>query len=194
MEFCACPRDGDGKVPEEWEQLVAVRLFPASWKRPETVFTSSVLRQFHIHSLTSKKSAYDYVRALAKLTDNVFPQDVKNRYREFQLSYRIWRFLALKRRTGQSHGIDAWVPNRAPGSLAVRCPACPEVGYNISEETMKNAMDSEKHKFTLYLSTDGNFKLQRKNKCDDPDDMALNDGHGYFVHTETLISMENDQT
>ena len=40
------------------------------------------------------------------------------------------------------------------------------------------------HKYTLFLSTDGNFRLQRKNKVDDPDDVALNDGNGYFVETE----------
>jgi hypothetical protein len=75
IEFCACTK-GD-VVPEEWEQLLGVRLFPATWKRPETVFTFNVLRQFHIHSLTSKKSVHDYIRALAKLTDSAFPQDVK---------------------------------------------------------------------------------------------------------------------
>ncbi|KAJ7466564.1 hypothetical protein B0H11DRAFT_1733162 [Mycena galericulata] len=184
MEFCGCPRASDSKVPQDWEQLIAVRLFPATWKRPETVFTFSVMRQFHIHSLTSKKSAYDYVRALAKLTDNVFPQDAKNRYREFQHSFRIWRYLALQRRTGQAHGIDQYVPDRQPGSLTVRCPACPEVGYNITEESMKAAEEGEKHKFTKYLSVDGNFKMQQKNKVSDPDDVALNDGHGYFVNTE----------
>lgn len=40
------------------------------------------------------------------------------------------------------------------------------------------------HIYTLFLSTDGNFRLQRKNKNDDPDDYALNDGNGYFVETE----------
>jgi len=40
------------------------------------------------------------------------------------------------------------------------------------------------HKYTLYLSTDGNFRLQQKNKRGDPDDVALNDGNGYFVETE----------
>jgi len=31
------------------------------------------------------------------------------------------------------------------------------------------------------LSTDGNFRLQRKHKNGDPDDVALNQGNGYFV-------------
>lgn len=37
------------------------------------------------------------------------------------------------------------------------------------------------HKFTLFISADGNFRLQRKNKKGDPDDIALNDGNGYCV-------------
>lgn len=40
-----------------------------------------------------------------------------------------------------------------------------------------------RHKYTLFVSADGNFKMQRKNKRDDPDDFALNDGNAYFVPT-----------
>jgi hypothetical protein len=39
----------------------------------------------------------------------------------------------------------------------------------------------ESHKFTLFLAADGNFRLQRKNKKGDPDDIALNQGNGYCV-------------
>jgi len=38
-----------------------------------------------------------------------------------------------------------------------------------------------RHKYTLFLSTDGNFQLQWKHKNGDPDDVALNQGNGYFV-------------
>jgi len=41
-----------------------------------------------------------------------------------------------------------------------------------------------RHKYTLFLSTDGNFRLQRKNKRGDPDDVALNRGNAYFAETE----------
>jgi hypothetical protein len=40
------------------------------------------------------------------------------------------------------------------------------------------------HKYTLFLSVDGNFRLQRKNKKGDPDDVALNKGRAYFVKSE----------
>jgi len=33
----------------------------------------------------------------------------------------------------------------------------------------------------MFISVDGNFRLQRKHKKDDPDDVALNGGRSYFV-------------
>ncbi|KAJ7100504.1 hypothetical protein C8R44DRAFT_642046 [Mycena epipterygia] len=184
VETCGCVETTGAQLLPLWRQLMAVQLFPASFKSPRTVFTWMVMKQFHIHCLASKKSAYNYIKALCKLTDNAFAHDVKDRYREFQFAYRIWRFLALQRRTGQAHGIDKHVKHRRPGSLTLRCLACPEVGFNILAETMKAALESQKYNFTLFLSIDGNFKLQRKNKRDDSDDVALNRGHGYFVETE----------
>ncbi|KAJ7173392.1 hypothetical protein C8R46DRAFT_893031 [Mycena filopes] len=184
FEFCSCsPGQGLALLPH-WRQLLDVGLFPASYISPQTAFTWDVLKQFHIHCLTSKKSAYDYMKALCKLTNNAFAHDVKDRYREFQFAYRIWRYLALERRTGQAYHIDEYLSHRRKSSLTLRCPGCPEVGFNISKETMEAALESEQHKFTLYLSVDGNFKMQRKNKRDDPDDVALNAGNGYFVETE----------
>ncbi|KAJ7704531.1 hypothetical protein B0H17DRAFT_1039895 [Mycena rosella] len=181
IQFCEC---GGNITADRWRQLVAVRLFPATFKQPQTAFTFTAMKQFHIHSLTSKKSAYNYVRALAKLTDNTRPQIVKDRYREFLFALRIWRYLALERRSGQAHGIDVDVPHRRPGSLTLWCPPCPEVEFNITAEMMASAAETERHKFTWFVLVDGNFKLQRKNKRDDPDDYALNGGIGYFVETE----------
>ncbi len=40
-----------------------------------------------------------------------------------------------------------------------------------------------RHKYTLFISADGNFRLQRKHKDDDPDDLALNEGRAYFVES-----------
>ena len=41
-----------------------------------------------------------------------------------------------------------------------------------------------RHKYTLFISADSNFHLQRKHKKDDPDDIALNSGRAYFVDNE----------
>lgn len=54
---------------------------------------------------------------------------------------RIWRYLAERRRSGQEHGIDSEVPHRRPNSLAVRCPACPEIGFNVSPEELRDTTE-----------------------------------------------------
>lgn len=53
---------------------------------------------------------------------------------------RIWRHITQRRRSGQEHGIDKLVPHRRPNTLAIRCPACPEVGFNLSVDTLANAL------------------------------------------------------
>lgn len=68
VDYCRCYN-----VPDA-NQLVRSQLFPATMERPETAFTFAVLNDFHIHSLTSKKSALDYVDALQKLTSAAFPR------------------------------------------------------------------------------------------------------------------------
>ncbi|GLB39022.1 hypothetical protein LshimejAT787_0601840 [Lyophyllum shimeji] len=178
IEYCYC------KLVSDAEQLVRARLFPSTMKHPETAMTFAVLKHFHISNLTSKKSAYDYAKTFTSLTNNAFPQKVPDRYREFAAVARVWSHLALVRRTGQAHGIDAILSHRRRNSLTVRCPACIEVGFNIDPDILNAATVEEVHKYTLFLSTDGNFRLQRKNKNDDPDDTALNDGNAYFVPTE----------
>ncbi|KAJ7883160.1 hypothetical protein B0H14DRAFT_2564961 [Mycena olivaceomarginata] len=54
----------------------------------------------------------------------------------------------------------------------------------MMREEMANAPEEERHKYTLYVSADGNFKLQRKGKRADPDDFALNSGNTYFPPNE----------
>lgn len=56
---------------------------------------------------------------------------------------RVWRHLAERRRSGQEHGIDAQVPHRRPNSLAVRCPVCPEIGFNVSVSELKAAREKD---------------------------------------------------
>jgi len=75
LVFCHCV-----DAPSEPLQLTRSRLFPATLERPETVFTFSVLDNFHMLSLTSKIPAYDYWNALVNLTDHVFPKTVKVRH------------------------------------------------------------------------------------------------------------------
>jgi hypothetical protein len=71
LSFCGCLGS-----PTKIEQLMHAQLFPATTKDPKMVFTFTVLKQFHLHNLESKKAAYDYLGALRRLTDNAFTADV----------------------------------------------------------------------------------------------------------------------
>jgi hypothetical protein len=66
----------------------------------------------------------------------------------------VWHHLAAGRRAGQAHGIDTILTLRRPGSLVVHCPACPEVGVNIDEETLASASPNDKYvRMTMSLFT-----------------------------------------
>jgi hypothetical protein len=71
IRFCAC--EGFADRPD---QLMCADLFPATMKQPTTAFTFHVLRQFHLHHLEGKVSAYDFIGALRRLSDNAFPQRI----------------------------------------------------------------------------------------------------------------------
>lgn len=83
--FCKCPSHRD-----RLHQLLDARIFPATIKQPETGFTFEVLRDFHLATLCSKKSAYDYLGALRRKSNNACPREVPvstsaARYAYFQL-------------------------------------------------------------------------------------------------------------
>jgi hypothetical protein len=67
----------------------------------------------------------------------------QSRYTEFGQVARVWAHLAVRRRSGQDHGIDEELPGRRPSSLAVRCAACPEIGINVDKETIDAASEDE---------------------------------------------------
>jgi hypothetical protein len=58
--------------------------------------------------------------------------------------YRVWIHLALVRRRGQTHGIDKVLLGRQADSLAVRCPACPEIGFNVDKSVIEDASEYER--------------------------------------------------
>lgn len=68
VNFCYC-----SSATNEPLQLTSAGLFPATVDKPETIFTFSMLKEFHAHTLASKKSAYNHFMALKNLTNNAFP-------------------------------------------------------------------------------------------------------------------------
>jgi hypothetical protein len=66
--YCHC-----ANALDEPFQLASAGLFPSTIDQPETAFTFSLLDDFEVHSLASKKSAYDHFIALQKHTNGAFP-------------------------------------------------------------------------------------------------------------------------
>lgn len=63
--FCGCSNNNSKAM-----QLVKSRIFPATTLRPRTGITFRNLRDFHIHTRASKKSAYDYSRTLERMSND----------------------------------------------------------------------------------------------------------------------------
>ncbi|KAH9913611.1 uncharacterized protein B0H18DRAFT_1088007 [Fomitopsis serialis] len=176
---CHCP----SRRPSV-SQLLRAGLFPATLNRPESAFSFDVLRQWDLHFLTSKKGAYDYFNALRRLTDNSGTRTVKNRYREMNVVGRVWQHLTAEKRAGLPHGLV--LPNRAP-SITVPCVACPWPGFNMPAN-WKDTPSELAYIHASELGGDGNHGLQKKRKRDDPDDVSLSEGQGYFVHPSKMQS------
>lgn len=70
--YCMCP-----KAPPEWQQLYQIGYFPGSTSRPTSAFTFQVLDYFALDNDETKSSAQAFISKLCRLTNKIFPQDVK---------------------------------------------------------------------------------------------------------------------
>jgi len=66
----------------------------------------------------------------------------QDRYDEMGRVFRVWMHLSTLRRHGQTHGSDKVIPIWG-NSLAIRCPACPQVNFNVNLETITQASEDE---------------------------------------------------
>jgi hypothetical protein len=66
----------------------------------------------------------------------------QDRYDEMGRVFRVWIHLSTLRRRGQAHGSDKVIPLWGD-SLAIRCPACPQVHLNVDLETIIQALGDE---------------------------------------------------
>jgi len=57
---------------------------------------------------------------------------IQNRYRELMMIAREWRDLLLRKRFGFGHDLDS---NPGQGDLALFCPACPQPGINLPDDS-----------------------------------------------------------
>lgn len=72
LAFCKCAAVSQDRL----DQLLNARIFPATVNRPTMGFTFNLLRNFHLQTLSSKKSPYDYIYAVRCRTNNAFPHSV----------------------------------------------------------------------------------------------------------------------
>lgn len=82
--YCRCHWKHD-----KYLQLIGSGLFPSSIKKPSLLFTIRLLNDFQIHTHASRKSAYDYIKAIGRKTNDAMPEYVKVRSDTSQTSSRL---------------------------------------------------------------------------------------------------------
>ncbi|KAK0243559.1 hypothetical protein EDD85DRAFT_988135 [Armillaria nabsnona] len=186
--FCRCPLTWRDRM----ESCLQSRIFPGTVAEPCSGFTFAVLQDFHLQTLTSKKSAYDYIFTIRRKTNNAFSKRVPDIYPLFLCVQHIWISLTMFKQSSQVHGVDQHFPSRPAGSVAVPCFSCPERGFNVSDTVMDTITDEYQHLVQLFLMQDGHFGLQRFQKVDDPDDVSLIPGAGFFPRDSDYLPYERD--
>ncbi|KAG1720292.1 hypothetical protein EDB19DRAFT_1836061 [Suillus lakei] len=167
-------------------QLFQAGLFPASFTRPKTAFTFSVLDDFLLDNLECGTSAINYYSKICRLTLSIFPLMVPDRYRELMRAARQWRQCKLYKWHGFAHKDDK--PN--DGDLALFCLACLQPGINLdlSAGTVAQLDNTPSWLMTRYLVMDGNFKAEHMHPVNASDEVPLMDGLGFMVSNERYKS------
>ena len=68
VDYCGCPASGTASFP--YLQLLRAKLFPASFKSPQTAVTFDCLELFHMLTVQGKLTGYDFYTSLEHMTDN----------------------------------------------------------------------------------------------------------------------------
>lgn len=72
VRWCACVTS-----PGQYAQLLLrAKLFPASFKHPQTAFTFEVLDHFRIDSLECKTAAMNFMSKIGRITNEAFPSKI----------------------------------------------------------------------------------------------------------------------
>jgi hypothetical protein len=66
--FCSC--DTDTPWGEHYRQLLRMRWYPATFKRPRTAFSFDLLETYHKLTLQGKINLYDFYLAIMQKSDN----------------------------------------------------------------------------------------------------------------------------
>ncbi|KAI0702783.1 hypothetical protein C8T65DRAFT_579081 [Cerioporus squamosus] len=193
LDFCGCDKNYG---IDHTTQLLRACWYPATCVDPKTAATFTLLEHFHVLSLQSKVSGWEFYTTLSRRSDNTGTKPVKDRYPAFMTMVREWRHLKLLKRSGRGH--DPGGPAATtPGSCVVECAACPQPGKNLPEgwenapawkRSVRYCMPHllqltcpRRWLYQLYLSLDANFRLKRRKVSTDENDPTLNNGCSYIV-------------
>ncbi|TDL13413.1 hypothetical protein BD410DRAFT_682794, partial [Rickenella mellea] len=175
--------------------LLRRRWFPATHLQPQTCCTLDCLNLFHLLTLQSKISGYDFYSTLVSLTDNIGISQPPDQRRQFMRIIRELKHLRSMKRAGCGHA-PGGVAATAPGELAVLCPACPHPGVNLPDNWQDEPPEKQ-YLYTLSLSMDANFRLKNKMISTVARDATLGDGMAYFVasspYKKHLLNYTNQQ-
>ncbi|KAF8835627.1 hypothetical protein BDN67DRAFT_992388 [Paxillus ammoniavirescens] len=142
LDYCACER-----AQIHHKQLLHLCWFPAT----------TILKNFHLLSLESKVSAYEYYHSFACLTDNTGLSDIRLMFMHISCK---WRHLKQLKRTSRGHdpnGIEA----TTEGECIIKCPACPHPGINLLDG-WRDIGRTNWWIYALFVAIDTNFRLKRK--------------------------------
>lgn len=128
MVTCSCR--GHNKLPLD---LIACRLFPASFIKIRTIFTAQLMDYFRLCNLELKASAYQFYLLLRRLTLPMGQSDMVNLYHEFRRMSRLWRWMKKLKWAGYGHNQEDHL-NPPAGSLSIFCPTCPQPAVNLPED------------------------------------------------------------
>ncbi|KAJ3485437.1 hypothetical protein NLI96_g4969 [Meripilus lineatus] len=185
VRFCACPVNAiEGASAEEVLdtrdacQLVMSGYWPASYARPKTVFSLDVMNHFQYLANAANINVYDFINVLARHTDDVEPQNVEDRRREFLRAMRDYVNVTVCKCKGE-------IPreNMPPVCLAVLCPACPQPDINMVPGWEDDPIELS-YRDAFIFAIDGNFHQNMKEKNVDPTDFPLWKGAAYFANED----------
>lgn len=125
--YCHCT---DSSHLPDYLRLLRNGLYPASIVQPRTVFTFRALEDYDLLNLETKATPQRYLAKLQRLTTNLFPDTLPDRYRELLRVIRQWRNLKQRKAAGQAFTPSAEISS---GGLAQFCPTCPQPGVNLPE-------------------------------------------------------------
>ncbi|KAF8259485.1 hypothetical protein EI94DRAFT_1615775, partial [Lactarius quietus] len=160
--------------------LLQARLFPATFKQIETLFTHSVLEDFLTDNLECKTTAQQYYSKLQSMTSKMFPNNVPNRYKQLLRASCQWRDLKNRLESGLGHPSTS---DATPdGAMAIFCPACPQPGINLPKDWK---MQYTLEQLIRTLIMDGNFSAEHMHHRSGEKEVSLSPGMAFMANPES---------